>query len=125
MSSYSRFIIKLLLFSVFVAGAILAWKHYGPAPYQTSTAWFSFAYFLLLTAGLHYILNSSSKGDPKKFVQSYMLATTLKLFASLAVVVIGMLINRAGAAPFAVTFLVLYFAFSIFEITVLMRDLKR
>jgi len=123
--SFSRFLIKLLIFSVIVAGAIIAFKQLMPPKYNTSTAWFSFAYFVLLTAGLHYMLISKAKGDPKKFVQNYMLVTSLKLFSSLAVVVVGMLVNRAGASSFAVTFLVLYFIYTIFEIVVLLRDLKR
>src|SRR5688572_16958327 len=114
MTPYSRFIVKLLVFSLLIAGAVIAWKQLAPPRFNTYTAWFSFGYFVLLTAGLHYMLHSTSKGDPKKFVQSYMLVTTIKLFFSLIVVVAGILLDRSGAASFAVTFLVLYFIYTIF-----------
>ena len=121
MISYSRFIVQLLLFSVIIAAGVYAWDKFGPEAYRTPRIWFSFGFFVVLTAALHFMLLSSSKGDPKKFIRSYMMVTTLKLFASLITVVIVMLSDRAGAKAFAITFMLLYFIYTAFEVFTLLR----
>lgn len=121
MTSYSRFLVKLLLFSAIVAVGVYFWEQFGPAAFRTPMIWFSLGFFVMLTALLHFILVTTSKGDPKKFIRSYMLVTVLKLFASLLVVVIFMLADRAGAKAFAITFMLLYFIYTGFEVFTLLR----
>lgn len=121
---FGRFLLKLLLFSLVIAVGLYFWKAYMPAKFNSPLAWYSLAYFVVITLAVHAFL-SSTQGKPKQFVQSFMLVTGLKLFLNLTIVVTVFMVHKPGAVSFAVTFLCLYFLFLIFEVVVLMRGLKR
>lgn len=121
---FGRFLLKLVIFSLVIAAGLYCWKAYMPAKYNSPLAWYCFAYFVVITLVVHAFL-APTQANPKRFVQSFMLVTGLKLFLNLTIVVAVFMIHKPGAVSFAVTFLCLYFLFLIFEVVVLMRGLKR
>lgn len=62
--------------------------------------------------------------NPKRFVNYYMGFSGGKLMLSLFILVGYAFFNRDYVVPFAVSFLVVYFSFTILEIVRLLRHLK-
>lgn len=63
--------------------------------------------------------------DPKRFIVSYMGFSGGKMFLSLFFLLICIFTDRPYMIPFAVSFLFAYFAFTILEITRLLRFFKK
>ena len=93
--------------------------------YFPTVFWFLLVFFILTTYAFHYGLMKSCNGDPKLFFRYYMGATTFKLFGYLTVIIAYALINRNGATPFIITFLVLYFFYMVFEVSIAYRILRK
>ena len=82
-----------------------------------------YAYMVGLSVLFHSIIKP--EGDPKKFVTAYMAFSGGRLFLSLFIILGFALLNKAYLKPFAVTFLFLYFGFTILEIVRLWGRLKK
>ncbi len=114
----SSFIKALLLFSAVLAvsGYLLGMNYLRE--YFHPVFWSILIFFVITTFAFHYGLVKSCKGDPKLFFRYYMAATGIKLFGYMMIIIAYALINRAEAAPFIITFLILYFFFMTFEVIV-------
>jgi len=83
-------------------------------------------YFAVLTFLLHRWQEKALAGDPKGFVQRFMTALVVKMFASVAVLV-ALLLTAPDAfiTPMALGFAVLYLAYVVFSTVRLMRLSQR
>jgi len=112
------YFIKLLTISVFIAVAIFSWNSFV-SKLANPHAWFILPYFMISTPLIHvYFLNNS---EPKKFVMRFMAITGIKLLFNLVIILTYGLILKPGAITFALSFLVIYFTFTFFEISQLMK----
>jgi len=82
-------------------------------------------YFMVLTALFHFGLLRAAKGNPQAFIRYYMGATGIKLILHIGVVLAFCLFRKAEAITFAVNFAVFYLLFTVFEVTVSMKSLKK
>ncbi|MEI6816282.1 MAG: hypothetical protein WCL14_06700 [Bacteroidota bacterium] len=87
--------------------------------------WFLLLFFVLITYLFHYGLLKSSHGDPKLFFRFYMAATGIKLFVFMTFIFVYGLIFRNEAVPLIVSFLALYFLFTIFETIVSQKTFRK
>lgn len=79
-------------------------------------------YFAVLTYLLHRWQERALAGDPKGFVQRFMTALVVKMFASVAVLVVLLLTAPdAFITPMALGFAALYLAYVVFSTVRLMR----
>lgn len=79
-------------------------------------------YFAVLTFLLHRWQEKALAGDPKGFVQRFMTALVVKMFASVAVLVLLLLTTAERfITPMALGFAVLYLAYVVFSTIRLMR----
>ncbi len=124
-ASLRPFFIKLTLFSIVVLGIQLTWQHFASVHFQTKLYWVILLFFILTTAFIHVFLIRTADQDPKRFVNSYMGITALKLFAYLIIILVYGLTNRDTAQGFIICFLISYFFYSGFEVVTLMRHFKK
>lgn len=79
-------------------------------------------YFPATTGLLHGWHERGSATDPRGFVRQFMTGLVLKMFLSIAVLVISMLFAPAGVrVPFALSFAAFYLAFLVFSTGRLLR----
>ena len=119
------FYTKLGAFSVVTFALMLCWKHFAPERFQSDLIWAIWAFFVITTAVIHYVLVEVSERDPKKFVGYFMGVTGVKLFVYLIIITIYALLKREEALGFTLLFLVLYLLYSAFEVIQLLRHFKK
>lgn len=120
-TAFKSFLVRLLMFSALVGGALAAWNAFMPVWRQHPLSWALFGFFVVITALVHYILLRSGEGDPKAFVRMFMGLTTFKLFIFLVVIVLYAFANKALAVQFIIHFLVFYLLFTTFEVALLYK----
>lgn len=115
-----KYLIVFLVFIAIVAGIILFFLKNIPAAEIQST-WMIYAYFCLLTLLFHIGIVRSTKERPQVFVRYYMASTTLKLLLHLGIIVIFAMLHREQAMRFIITFMIMYFLFTLFEVVYVVR----
>ncbi len=73
-------------------------------------------FFFTVTFLLHLGYEKSFKKGSKEFVRFYMLASGLKLFGFLTILLVFGFIDREQVTAFAIDFLILYFIYTAFEL---------
>jgi L-asparagine transporter-like permease len=92
---------------------------------SASAFFFTFSFFVILSAGLHFILLRASGKRPQQFVNTFTGITGGKLFLLLIILMIYMVLNKEGnRTHFVVVFLCLYLFYTAFEVIQLFRNLK-
>mgnify|MGYP003491335116 CR=1 FL=1 len=120
------YLLKLILFSLIITASVVAWNMFIPKEYVSIHAYFIIPFFFIYSYLTHLSLTKALTSDNKNaFTMRFMGATGIKLFCSLIFIVVYSFVNKAGLIPFAVLFLFLYFAFTIFETMILFKELKK
>ncbi len=88
-------------------------------------AWIIFGFFVIITAGFHFLTISASKGKPQAFIRFYMGSTGLRLMLYMMVIIVYRFYDKPTLIPFALGFMAHYFLFTIFEVPVLLKELKK
>lgn len=124
-SSLKPFFVKLCLFSFVAIAVVLFWKQYASLRFQTNLGWVLLLFFIAVTAITHIILLRAAEKSPQKFVMLFMTITGIRLFGYLTVILVYAVIMREAALGFTLLFLILYFLFSAFEVSTLLRHFKK
>ena len=124
-SFYLQSIRKLLLYSGILGLIILQLVIIIPAQYITPTLPFQFVFFVALTTLICNILLKAHHERFSKFLNTYLMITTVKLLFFLAVIVVYLFLHRSDAAPFAISFFILYLCFTAFEVSILVLYSKK
>jgi hypothetical protein len=86
--------------------------------------WMVFGYFSIITLFFHLGVEQTTKSRPQVFIRYFMAATTIKLLMHLGIIVIFSILNRIIATQFILTFLAMYFLFTIFEVVFVWKRVK-
>jgi cytochrome c oxidase assembly factor CtaG len=117
-----KFSYLLIIFSVFVAAAGALFQWLAPK-YASPTIPFIVIFFFFITLlTLYIVLRNPFQTTGKKFIAGYMLSRIIKMFSILIFLVLYLIFNKADRLNFTCAFLVIYFAYSIFEIFALKKD---
>jgi hypothetical protein len=116
---------KLLIFTALCAVLLFFWNYFTPENLHHSLSWVILAFFSISTFVVHLYLSKSAEGDPKAFVGKFMGVTGLKLFLYLIVLIILLLTDRDHVRAIALYFLVMYFLFTVFEVSSLYKLLRK
>ena len=119
------FLIKLFLFSLVVAAIDLAWLSFTPDEKHIPLVWVMVLFFFTATALFHYFSIQQSKGKPQAFIRFYMGSTALRFFLYIAIIAAYRFYDKPAVIPFAIGFMGHYFLFTLFEVPVLMKELKK
>ena len=122
--SFQKFLQSISVFSIsLLAISILLFTLVIPQYYLRIFP-FLFLLFFLVNAGFSYLMEISAKRRNMVVIRSFLLGWTIKFFVYVIFLIIYVLLNRAKAVNFLMQFTALYIAFSIFEISYLIRNFK-
>lgn len=117
-----KFSFRIILFSAIVAGLTVLFQWLLPQ-YASPALPFIVLFFFIITLLTMFIVLREDKGkEAKKFVSSYMLSRVIKLLSCLIFLLVYVLVKKEDAMRFAISFLVVYFLYSIFEVFLLKKE---
>ncbi|MEI6576458.1 MAG: hypothetical protein WCO63_09805 [Bacteroidota bacterium] len=116
---------RYIVFTVIVAVLAFGISMFLPMRMRTPALPFLIPFFLILGVGIHSSLLKMKEERFARFVNAYLVASFLKLFVYLIVLMVYDYINRKDAIPFSITFLVLYIAYSVFEVITFLNGNKK
>ncbi|MDR1757428.1 MAG: hypothetical protein LBR51_00490 [Bacteroidales bacterium] len=111
-----KYVIRLLLFSVAVAGIAGLLQYFVPDYCTPALPYIVLFFFLLTLFVLYIVLRDKRPEQSGNFVSSYILSRIIKFFSCLLFLVIYLWFHPTDKWLFAMAFLVIYFLYSIFEI---------
>ncbi len=123
-SAYLIFLRRILVFSIILGLLATGIGFIAPARTITPALPYLFVFFIAVTLTGYYFIIRSAHTKFIKFINSYLLVTVVKLFLFIGVIFLYLLNNRQDAAPFAISFLVLYLCYMIFEVVNLVSFFK-
>ena len=115
-SIYTGFLRKLIIFSVILSFIATGVAFLLPKAYVTPALPFLIAFFLAVTVICYYILIKAAQQKFIRFLNYYLLITTVKLLSFIAFLMTYMMLNRKDAVPFALAFFILYLCYAVFEV---------
>jgi hypothetical protein len=80
--------------------------------------------FFGITALMHYVILRITRLNPRRFVSYFMLATFVKLIVYFTAVLVYVFNFRENLLSFIVTFFVLYIFFTVFEVTLILKQTR-
>jgi L-asparagine transporter-like permease len=117
-----KYAFQLIIFSVVITalGVIFQW---AVPKYASPAIPFIVIFFLVITLfTLFVVLRKPEQISGKKFIAGYMLSRLVKFLTILIFLVLYLIFCKEDRMKFAVAFLVIYFAYSIFEIVALKKE---
>ena len=123
-SGYLTFLRRILVFSIILGLLATGIGFLAPARAITPTLPYLFVFFIAVTLAGYYFILRSVHTKFIKFINSYLLVTVVKLFLFIGVIFLYLLHNKEDAAPFAISFFVLYLCYMIFEVVNLVSFFK-
>ena len=120
-----QFIKKILLFTTIVSIILLVWNWQVPEHTTSHVVGYIVALFVLINIGTHYLLLQSRDKRPALLVRFFMASTVFKLLFFMGLMLIYAKLNRPDAVKFVISFLFLYMAYSVFEVSPLMKFFKQ
>jgi len=114
---FRSFFIKLILFTIVLAVVIAVLNFLSPffQSFQSFT-WMSLVFFFLLTLLAGFMALRSLEKSPHGFIASVNGIVVLKLFLSIALIILYLVIAKPGSPKFITSFFALYILFTAFEI---------
>ena len=117
-----KFSFRIILFSAIIAGLTVLFQWLLPQ-YASPALPFIVLFFFIITLLTMFIVLREDKGkEEKKFVSSYMLSRVIKLLSCLIFLLVYVLVKKEDAMRFAISFLAIYFLYSIFEVFLLKKE---
>jgi len=121
---YFAFLRRLLVFSAILGIVATGLYFLLPLKYISPALPFLFIFFIAVTlAGYYFLLRSTGKAFIT-FVNYYLVITVIKLFLFIGVIFLYLILNRADAVSFAISFLILYLFYLVFEVVNLVLQFK-
>ncbi len=118
------YLISFSIVSVIILLIGIVFFYFFSQFYFTIFPWV-FLFMAILHAILHISLLKKINSSPQKFVNSFLLMTTLKLFIILIALTLILFLLRNSALQIGVTVIVLFFTYLILEVNILMKNFKK
>jgi hypothetical protein len=119
-----KFIIRISIFSLILGLALNGIRYLAPSFEIVPFYYFSILFFAFLTSIVFFILIRGLRKDNKKFIYAFYISTIIRLFGSIIVLFIYMVMNGKNNLYQAVVFIILYFLYTGFEIVNLFPTLR-
>jgi hypothetical protein len=117
------FFLKLILLSIVLCIADWCWN-FSVAGNPIPHPYLIIAFFTAVTLFFHSIMLKNAGARPQVIVRYYMTGTVLRLFLFLLILIGYRFIDKPTLIPFAVAFILHYFAFTIFEVSQLTKQFR-
>ncbi len=117
-----KFSFRTIVFSVIITILVVLFQWLCPRYASPALPFIVLFFFLITLITLYIVLRSNSGTNGKKFVSGYMLSRIIKLFSCLLFLILYDVLNKKDAVLFSISFFVIYFAYSLFEVFVLKKE---
>ncbi len=123
--SFRNFSKQIIYVSLIAAALTYGLSFFIPVAFISSSWPFILLFFLSISLIVHRFLLKKTDGNHGKFINAFLLTTTVKLLLFLSVILIYVLLNRADAIGFILTFFAYYLIFTVFEIFSILKFLRQ
>lgn len=123
--SLHKFSKKLIILSLVIVVLTVGLSYVIPTNLISYSWPFILVFFLAVSILVYRYLIKKAKESHAKFINAFLLTTTVKLLLYLAIILIYSLLNRNDAIGFIMTFFTYYLFFTIFEIASIVKYLKK
>jgi len=121
---YRNFVNKALIITAVLSVLYMLALLYLPGEYISPSIPWIILFFLVLTLSIFYYQLKASVKRVSKFVNVFLIAIGLKLIGFLIIIGIYSFLNKADAVNFILSFFIVYFIFTLFEIIQLLNVQK-
>lgn len=118
-----KFFVAVLFLAAICSLLEMVWKTQMPGSLQMNNAYALLGIFVVTSTVLHLFMLRSAKGTPQGFIRAFMLATVLRFFLYLGVILGYMLFSSENKKSLALHFLLYYALFTIVEVGILYAEL--
>ena len=115
MQSQKSFIIQLVGLTIIMEFIAMVWMFAMPDALVTPTLWGLPLFFMVVSFFIHKSFIGALNKNARQFVTRYMLITTVKLLSFLMILFVYAVVFRNDAAPFLISFFVMYLIYAAFE----------
>lgn len=123
-SAYLKFLKHILVFTLIpVSIALIVWWFF-PKINCSPALPFLFPFFIASSLISYSFLLKSMKKKFIRFVNAFLLTTTIKLFLYISVMIVYVLMHRNDAFMFILSFFILYLFYTVFEVTFILKPSK-
>ena len=123
-SSIQSFSKNLIIISIITIALTFGLTYIIPENLISNSWPFIAGFFFAISLLVHRYLLNKAGGQHTKFVNAFLLTTTVKLLLFLAIIVIYVLLNRDDAIGFILTFFIYYLIYTSFEIVSILKYLQ-
>ena len=109
---------------IILIGTIFMFTDHRETPAMNSIRWLILSYFSCLSIIFHALYLRNLRGSDQGFVRFHMAGITIRLFINIGVLVVYSLFNPDHAPAFILTFMILYFVFTVFEVIHVWKEIK-
>lgn len=120
--SFFRYLKNVIVFGALLSLVAGVLSFTLPDKYFVPQVWLILVYFIVISAVFQLVLLQKQKGEPKKYVRAFMAGTTVRLFIHIIAILVFAFLNRDKAIPIIITFFSCYLLFTIFEVTLQMKE---
>ena len=124
-SSTTRFLILVFILTSSCAALQWVWNNQMPEKMKLYDGFWLLGIFAVTVSVVHLLLVNTKNDKGNAFIRMFMLATTLKFFLYLAVLVGFLLYSKDNRQTLALHFLFYYFVFSVLEVSVLYKEVRK
>ncbi len=118
-----KFSIRLIVFSAIIAGLSVVMQLLLPQWASPALPFIVLFFFVVSLFTLYIVLRDDTGRNDRKFVSGYMLSRMVKFFSCIIFIVLYLLLcPPSDRIRFVVAFLIIYFAYSVFEVIILKKE---
>lgn len=125
----SRASLKFLIYLVIISALCLAmqfiWNARMEPAMQLKSGYLLLGIFTASVAAIHFFLLRSAQGTPQDFIRNFMLATVMKFFIYLSVLIGFLMYSTENKKTLVLHFLFYYAVFTVLEVSQLYSELKK
>jgi len=125
MTAFKKFFLQEVILTIFIGIFSLILFQTILKPYYIPVFWMLLGIISVLTGIFHYSLLQIQDKQGSKFTNRFMTFSGVKMMIYLTLITSYSFLNPAKAASFLISFFVLYILFTAFEITHIIRYIKK
>lgn len=125
MQDFKKFILRELLFTILVSFAAIVLFNTIFEKYYLTIFWGLLGLIAVLTAVFHYAILQIKESETGKFTNRFMMFTGTKMMIYLVIITSYVFIVPEKAVAFLISFLSLYLLYTVFEVLLIVRYLKK
>ncbi|MFP4065540.1 MAG: hypothetical protein ACLFN2_04440 [Bacteroidales bacterium] len=123
--NFRRFTKQLSIYAVLLLLAYLVFVWLAPANLVSDVFWLFVPFFYLIVLLSKYLIYLLGIRSGRRFNDVFLAVTVVRFIIYLLAIVSYAFLFPEDALTFVITFLVFYFAFTVFEVIYLYQDLKK